>query len=168
MKVNAAPPPPSREMSLWPNRSLQSSGTGAWYFSTWNWWVAVMLWTVLKYSRVGSWYQKPREKSKKMYKPRAWYLSAYHTSILLVYCWHTNLSRLNSTNYVQLRLKPPACDKIRYEIRETKIKYLFFGLFCTMNQLTGFNSDRLYVYLIKQSPYCKKKGKWDFQLNPRT
>ncbi len=31
------------------------------------------------------------------------------------------------------------------------------------NQLTGFNSNRLYVYLIKQSPYCKKKEKkWDF------
>ncbi len=51
----------------------------------------------------------------------------------------------------------------RNEIRETKIKYSFFGLICTMNQLTGFNSNRLYVYLIKQSPYCKKIVKhWDF------
>ncbi len=41
-------------------------------------------------------------------------------------------------------------------------KTLCYSVFA-MNQLTGFNSNRLYVYLLKQSPYCKKKGKnWDF------
>ncbi len=51
---------------------------------------------------------------------------------------------------------------MRNEIRETKIKYSFFGLFCIMNQLIVFNSNCLYVYLIKQGPYCKKKGKLGF------
>ncbi len=53
---------------------------------------------------------------------------------------------------------------MRGEIRETKIKYSFFGLFCTMNQLSGFNSNRLYVYLIKHlTPLLQEEGKnWDF------
>ena len=47
----------------------------------------------------------------------------------------------------------------RYEKRETKIKYSFFGLFCTINQLTRFNSNHLCVYLVKQGLCHIKKLK---------
>ncbi len=38
----------------------------------------------------------------------------------------------------------------RYGNKNTKIKYSFFRLFCTINQLIGFNSNYRYVYLVKQ------------------
>ncbi len=48
---------------------------------------------------------------------------------------------------------------MRDEIRETKIKYSFFGLFCTINQLIRFNSNHRCVYLVKQGLYYIKKLK---------
>ncbi len=51
---------------------------------------------------------------------------------------------------------------MRNEIRETKIKYSFFRLICTMNQLIRFNINHVnyqYVYLANQGLYYKKKVK---------